>query len=315
MPKFSDKQLIFVVSQPRSGSTLFQSLLNNHPALATLPETWLLLHLLAPVAQKPLGDTMTLRAVGNFLAALPADSYYEAVREMAYSLYGAAVTGEAQFFMDKTPRYYQILPELHQAFPNALTIILHRNPLAVLVSMLTSSRDSWAQLPFYKADLLDAPRMLVDAPALHLHYEQLLANPQSIAPVFERLGLEIPSNLGAIQTPEAKASPNMVMGDSKIQKKSEIEADNADKWLEELKDAQSWRFVSDYLAYLGQPLTEKLGYDFAKLQSQIKQYQPSAIALANTVSLQWACSQASVDACTATWQFQRYRLLRRLSKI
>jgi hypothetical protein len=308
---FSDKQLIFVVSQPRSGSTLFQSLLNNHPAIATLPETWLMLHLLAPVAQKPLGDTMCLRAISNFLAALPDDSYYPAVREMAYQLYGAAVNGEARFFMDKTPRYYSILPELKKTFPNALTIILHRNPLAVLVSMLTSSRDSWAHLPFYKADLLDAPRLLADASALHLHYEKLLENPKSIAPVYEALGLAMPDNIESFVRPEA-AGENAVMGDMKIQKKSSIEAKNASKWLESLRDAQAWRFANDYLAYLGAELVEKLGYDFAELEAQLAQYRPKS--LINTVSLEWAVHQASVDACKRSWQFQRYRVLRRLAK-
>lgn len=308
---FSDKQLIFVVSQPRSGSTLFQSLLNNHPAIATLPETWLMLHLLAPVAQKPLGDTMTLRAISNFLAALPADAYYPAVREMAYQLYGAALNGEARFFMDKTPRYYSILPELKMTFPNALTIILHRNPLAVLVSMLTSSRDSWAQLPFYKADLLDAPRFLADASALHLHYEKLLENPQSIASVYEALGLEMPESFDFVR-PEA-AGTNAVMGDAKIQKKSSIEAKNASKWLESLHDAQYWRFANDYLLYLGAELVEKLGYNYAELQSQLAQTRPKS--LINTVSLEWAVNQASVDACRRSWQFQRYRVLRRLAKL
>ena len=307
---FSDKQLIFVVSQPRSGSTLFQSLLNNHPAIATLPETWLMLHLLAPVAQKPLGDTMSLRAINNFLAALPPDAYYPAVREMAYQLYGAAVTGEAHFFMDKTPRYYSILPELKKTFPNALTIILHRNPLAVLVSMLTSSRDSWAQLPFYKADLLDATQLLADAPALHLHYEKLLENPRSIAPVYEALSLEMPESFDFVR-PEA-AGENAVMGDMKIQKKSSIEAKNASKWLESLHDAQTWRFANDYLNYLGAELVEKLGYDFAELQGQLAEYRPKS--LINTVSLEWATHQASVDACRRSWQFQRYRVLRRLAK-
>lgn len=309
---FSDKQLIFVVSQPRSGSTLFQSLLNNHPALATLPETWLMLHLLAPMAQKPLGDTMSLRAISNFLAALPAEVYPQAVREMALQLYGAALSGDAQYFIDKTPRYYRILPELQQVFPNALIIILHRNPLAVLVSMLTSSRDSWAQLPFYQADLLEAPRLLADFPALHLHYETLLENQQAIAPVYERLGLEMPSNLSSFLKPEAVGT-HAVMGDMKIRKKSSIEADNASKWLESLNNAQTWRFAKDYLDFLGEPLVEKLGYNYLELQAQLAQYRPRSTL--NTVSLQWASSQSSVDACRKSWQFQRYRILRRLSSL
>ena len=41
---YQGENLIFIISQPRSGSTLLQRLLAGHPDIQTSAETWLLLH-------------------------------------------------------------------------------------------------------------------------------------------------------------------------------------------------------------------------------------------------------------------------------
>jgi len=58
---------------------------------------------------------------------------------MGGTLYNRAleVAGK-RFFLDKTPRYYFIIPELKNVFPEAKFIILLRNPLAVLSSILNT---------------------------------------------------------------------------------------------------------------------------------------------------------------------------------
>ena len=42
--KYLGEDLIFIISQPRSGSTLLQRILAGHPEIQTSAETWLLLH-------------------------------------------------------------------------------------------------------------------------------------------------------------------------------------------------------------------------------------------------------------------------------
>jgi len=42
--KYLGEDLIFIISQPRSGSTLLQRILGGHPEIQTSAETWLLLH-------------------------------------------------------------------------------------------------------------------------------------------------------------------------------------------------------------------------------------------------------------------------------
>lgn len=44
MDKF-DEHLIFIISQPRSASSMLQLLLNSHPKITSLPEPWLILPL------------------------------------------------------------------------------------------------------------------------------------------------------------------------------------------------------------------------------------------------------------------------------
>ena len=42
--EFLGEGLIFIISQPRAGSTLLQRMLSGHPDIATAAEPWLLLH-------------------------------------------------------------------------------------------------------------------------------------------------------------------------------------------------------------------------------------------------------------------------------
>ena len=42
------------------------------------------------------------------------------------------------YFLDKTPRYYWILNEIHELFPEAKYIYLTRNPINVFSSTMTS---------------------------------------------------------------------------------------------------------------------------------------------------------------------------------
>ena len=85
---------------------------------------------------------MARRALGDFLDGLPGreDDYREGVRRMYGFLYDQAlrVAGKP-YFVDKTPWYSLILPELAASFSEARFLILYRNPLAAFVSFV----DTW----------------------------------------------------------------------------------------------------------------------------------------------------------------------------
>jgi hypothetical protein len=125
------ENLIFLVSLPRSGSTLLQRILANHPDVHRTTEPWVMLHPLYALKQQGISaeyeSDLARRALGEFLDATPGgeETYVDALRAMASVLYGSALqpTGK-QFFLDKTPRYFYILPELLRVFPKARFVLL-----------------------------------------------------------------------------------------------------------------------------------------------------------------------------------------------
>ena len=102
---------IFVLSLPRSGSTLLQRAIAAHPQIATASEPWLLLplllgfregHVLASYRQRYLAT-----AFEDFLAAMAdgQEVHRQAIRDFALAHYEAACDPGTSHFVDKTPRY------------------------------------------------------------------------------------------------------------------------------------------------------------------------------------------------------------------
>ena len=125
--------LIFMISQPASGSTMLQRILGNHSQIHTLNEPWLMLHPLYALRGRGHEAEYDARAgwlrLKEFLKHVPAgnEAYLEGVRRMCAYLYDCALapTGK-RFFLDKTPPYYFIIPELQETFPDARIIFLLR---------------------------------------------------------------------------------------------------------------------------------------------------------------------------------------------
>ena len=137
------EHLILLISQPRSGSTLLQHILASHPQVHTVPEPWFMLHLVYGLRPSGLEAEYNAQyaylALKGFLDETPdgESAYVEALRNVALCLYEKALEPSGKkYFLDKTPRYYFIIPELHRIFPKAKFIFILRNPLAVLSSIL-----------------------------------------------------------------------------------------------------------------------------------------------------------------------------------
>ncbi len=65
------------------------------------------------------------------------------------------------YFLDKTPRYYLIIPEIAQIFPDAKFIFLFRNPLQVISSVMkTWCKGTLNGLHRYNNDLINGPQLL-----------------------------------------------------------------------------------------------------------------------------------------------------------
>lgn len=281
--RFSDKDLILLISQPRAGSTLLQRILAGHPDVHTTAEPWLMLH---PVyALKERGQRAEYEAdlafsgLRGFLGTLDGgdDVYCTALRRMGLLLYGTACEQAGKtLFLDKTPRYYLIIPELARIFPEASFIIILRNPLAVLASILnTWVRKHWILLGSQRLDLLEAPQKLLDGldllgdRATVVHYEQLVSEPDAqVRELCARLGLGYRADMldyGLRPGPEGE------LGDpTGVQAHTRPSPSRLEDWAELGRERQSRHFLESYLEALGPDLLARLGYDYSQLKDTLQ---------------------------------------------
>jgi hypothetical protein len=197
---------LFLVSQPRSGSTMLQAVLSNHMAIATRSEPWLQL-LQAPflnpdLMRAPFDWKITVDAVNEVEAeGRCLKNVQSALRTTIDQYYEASTEQSADYFLDKTPRYYYILEELYTQYPDAQFLVLYRNPVSVLASIHKTwlSEKRFESLYDYAGDLIDAPRLMdafvtkhgADERVMTVKYEQLVTTPSSaFTSIFEWLGLE-----------------------------------------------------------------------------------------------------------------------------
>jgi hypothetical protein len=279
MTIFSDSQLIFLVSQPRAGSTLLQHILAGHEAIHATAEPWLMLH---PVyALRESGHTaeydaqIAHHALDDFLQLLPdgKNAYWEVLRMMALHLYGRACHSAGKsLFLDKTPRYYYILPELARIFPAARFVILWRNPLAVLSSIIDAwVQDRWTRLPGFRDDLLSAPGLLAEGATLLgerarvIHYEKLVEAPaKTVSELCEWLGLAYDAQM--LEYGMRGRLPGRYGDQIGLDRHARPSAESRDKWLKLGQTPQTRHLAESYLQALGPALLARLGYDEAELR-------------------------------------------------
>jgi len=264
---------------------MLQRILGTHPAIHTVPETWLMLHPIyalkqdgvvaeyeAPVARHALRGFMTQIEGGE-------ESYVAGLRDMAASLYGKALepSGKA-LFLDKTPRYFHIVPELRRVFPNAKIILLLRNPLAVLSSVLGTwfGKDlKTFEASYNYQDMMRGPQLLAEAKealgdqAFVLSYEKLVTDTEPCLRVLCEW-LDVPF------VPEmvdygSSCVPRSEFGDqTSVFKHGRPVHDYLDTWTRELVAGNLADFARAYLKSLGPELIGKLGYSFDALQAGLQ---------------------------------------------
>jgi glycosyltransferase involved in cell wall biosynthesis len=140
MVREDGENLVFILSLPRSGSTLLSAVLGGHGRVCCPPEPWFLLRL-AQVG----GDASSDRIFDDYFASvgtrsfLPGEAFLESARAFALKAYNSRLEKEGKdIFVDKTPRHYHILEFIDGLFPRAKKIWLKRDPLDVAASYLNS---------------------------------------------------------------------------------------------------------------------------------------------------------------------------------
>jgi hypothetical protein len=296
-------RLIFVISPPRSGSTLLQHMLGSHSQILSYPEP----HLITPLAflgyydqvdKAPYDHINAAEAIKLFVAGLPhgeAD-YLDAVRAYADTLYGRMLsTSDKRYFLDKTPAYALVLPFLTRLYPDARYIVLTRHPLAIASSYANSFFDGdWLAAHMFNpvvnryvpaiADLLrEPPRQL-----LRISYENLVREPQSeLARLCVFLGLDFQP--GMIEYGEHYTPARGGRGDPiKVQQEARPVATSLDKWAGELaSDPDKRALAEDIVAGLDPGDVALWGFEHAALlPKELGPARPANKLKANSFVLQ-----------------------------
>lgn len=278
------EDLIFVISQPRSGSTLLQRVLSGHPEIQTSAETWLMLHPVYAMRPRSIsaeyGAKNATTGVRDFLSYYTSGPqvYDDAIRAFAATLYGNALACSGKrYFLDKTPRYFFIIPDLQRLFPKARFVFLLRNPLAVLSSLLkTYVKEDWPALSFFRHDLLRAPSLIkagidmLGEHAIVVRYEDFVSDPESqVARLCDRLGLAFePAMLEYARTAPPKGRLNDPVG---VHRHSRPTTGSLNKWKSLADSAQARHFAAAYLNALGEDLMLALDYPVDEMRGLFPQ--------------------------------------------
>lgn len=195
---------IFIFSLARSGSTLLQKLLMTHDEIDSTAETWVLLPLISPMKKKGLeadyDHSIAHVALMDVMKNLNDKSidYNDLMRNFVLSIYQGLSDGKSTFFIDKTPRYFMIIPEIVKIFPEAKFIFLFRNPVNIYSSMISTWRNNTLKYSkFVDYDLkqgsliLSQSYNLLKDKSYALQYESLVEDPEKyLKQITNYLGLE-----------------------------------------------------------------------------------------------------------------------------
>lgn len=258
-------RLLFVISPPRSGSTLLQRMLGSHKEIGTHPEP----HIVTPLAylgfwdkvdKAPYDHVNSAEAIKLFVEHLPGkdEDYYAAARAYLDVLYGKmleTLPGK-RYFMDKTPAYALVLPFLARVYPRAKFVVLTRHPLAIWSSYANSFFEGdWAAAhafnPILERYIPAMARFIREKPVpfVHVSYEALVAAPEAeLARVFAHL--DLPNDPGAANYGENFAGPKQGPGDPiGVAKHSRPVSGSVEKWAGEVAgDPAKLRLAEEMLA-------------------------------------------------------------------
>lgn len=261
-----NNKLAFLLGVPRSGTTLLSVLLNQHSHIYCPPEPWLLiaLDMLGKVAGDHPADSPFLREAINSFEIL---NQVSLAKESALAVYNSVLskTGRS-LFVDKTPRYYQVLNLVKDFKNEAKFIVIYRNPLDVAASYKTT----WgvnipeiiknkANSPFLFDYILGFNNLLAfesEQQVLRINYEQLVINPQeTLEKVFSFL--DLPSQTIDINLNLSIAGHNKsIFGDDKIRGNTQVHNKSVDSY----KDVFNPKEQLILINALGSAFFNQLGY-------------------------------------------------------
>ena len=279
---------IFIFSLPRSGSTLLQRMLMASPQIASVSEPWLLLPLVYMLPGEgdiiaPYNHSHAQAAMANLVEHLPRQrqDYCEAVAGLVRNLYGQLSPPGTEYFLDKTPRYYLIIPQIVELFPEAKFIFLFRNPLAVTASIVKSFGEGrLGSLYESHIDLTDGPVQLINGyrelrnRSLKISYEELIQAPeQTLVRVLDYLGLDSEGvELSLADNPTLTG----IMGDKSRISERQVDVNGLDRWKNQYRTMFRHWLTRKYLESIADDVFDDMGYPRRQLLKELEGVPRSA---------------------------------------
>jgi hypothetical protein len=277
---------LFLLSLPRSGSTLVQRVLTAHWQIGSSAEPWIALPLIYALkthgGYTEYGHRSASNAISQFITEIPDGkrAYEVSVNSMLSTMYAKAAQPENRYFLDKTPRYHLIATELADIFPEARFIILWRNPLAVAASIIdTWGKGSWNLFMFY-IDLYTGLENLFAAQkyssnSLAINYERLLDGMDDAwRQIFTFLGLDYAEDLlhafAGIRFRNL-AGRGDITGQQRYQTLSK---EPLTKWRKTLNNPLRLSWAKRYIRWIGEDRLTAMGYDLSQLMAELNAIVP-----------------------------------------
>ena len=180
----SDKP-VFIVGMPRSGTTLTEQVIDQHPEVFALGEQQVWGQVLGQLVRAASGTGQPMiQAINNL-----SDHIWLSAGEQYLTRFPQSGAGFARM-VDKLPGNYGLLPYIRLIFPNARVIHLRRHPLATLYSCirqnftapgLSLTVKDWARQYGVYRTLMRAWTPMLQDQMLTLDYEDLVSDFPTVA--------------------------------------------------------------------------------------------------------------------------------------
>jgi len=280
--KYLGQNLIFIISMPRSGSTLLQRVLGGHPGMVISSEPWIMLNpvygtRIAGIETEYDAEWANL-GVSEFIQHYTdgPEVYDDAIRAFANTLYANAIAkAGGQRFIDKTPRYVLIIDDLIRLFPEAKFVFLLRNPLSILSSILNTQiqKDLWGLENFIE-ELSRGPTAILQGiatlgdKAIVVRYEDFVGAPEEMLQnICAPLNLDYEPSM--LEYDNSQAIKGQMQDRTGVHQHLRPEKSRADSWRDLLNSAQQIHFAECYLRDLGSETIDAFGYSYDELMTEV----------------------------------------------
>ena len=272
---------LFLFSLPRSGSTLLQRVLAADSQISSAAEPWVLLPLVYALREHGMSAVYSHYwanfALNEFIKELPngKEDYLSTIGSGISELYRkAAKNKDARYFLDKTPRYALIADEIINIFPDGKFIVLWRNPLAIIASIVETWGGGDWDVSMCKVDLFEGMASLIDGYQAHskqilgIQYESFLQSPEiELARISEYLELKFDPD---VLKNFAQVSFNGKFGDpTGVKNYRTIDSAPLEKWKTIINNPLRKIWCRRYLRWLGEERLKIMGYDLHALLHEL----------------------------------------------